>query len=108
MADYDENWVRASISHFSQEKIAWVFCRHKYKESFLREIWDYFWYGSQVWMRNYYFSFEFLREHKDKMLDIFWDEIIIINDVIPNNEKEKIVKEFNLPYLFDHYEWMRY
>lgn len=105
MADYDEDWIRASIPHFSPNKIGWVFCRHKYKESLLREIWDYFDLNSKFWMRNYHFSLEFLREVRDRMHKEFWHEIIIINDVLTKEEKEKIVKEFNLPYVYKNWEW---
>ena len=107
MADYDENWVRASIIHFSPQKISNLFCTHKYSENLLREVWDYFNLNSKFWMRNYRFSLEFLREMKDRMNKEFWYEIIVINDVYENDEKEKLVKEFNLPFIFeaDEKEW---
>ena len=41
----------------------------------------------------------------DRMHKEFWHEIIIINDVLTKEEKEKIVKEFNLPYVYKNWEW---
>ena len=96
MVDYDEDWIRASISHLSPQKIGNIFCLNKYKESLLREVWDYFDLNSKYWMRNYKFSLEFLREMKARMNEEFWYEIICINDVYTNREKEKIIKEFML------------
>ena len=105
MADYDEEWLRASISHFTSQKISNTFCLHRYSENLLREVWDYFDLNSHYWMRNYHFSIEFLREMKDRMKAVFWSEIIVINDVYTNQEKEKIVKEFNLPYVYKNWKW---
>lgn len=104
MADYDENWVRDSISHFPSQKISNIFCLHKYKEDLLRELWDDFILNSHYWMRDYKFSLDFLREMKDKMNKEFWYEIIVLSDVYENKEKEKLVKEFGLPFYYEPYE----
>lgn len=101
---WSEKEVRESISHLSPQKISNIFSFNKYKEPFLREVWDYFDLNSKYWMRNYRFSLEFLREMKDRMNKEFWYEIIVINDVYENDEKEKLVKEFNLPFYYELYE----
>ena len=101
MADYDEEWLRASISHFSSQKISNIFCLHRYSENLLREVWDYFDLNSKYWMRNYKFSLKFLREMNDRMNLEFWYEIICMNDVYTNKEKREMVKEFKLPFVFE-------
>ena len=101
---WSEEELRGSISHLPSQKISNIFCFNKYKEPFLREVWEYFDLNSKYWMRNYRFSLEFLREMKDRMNNEFWYEIICINDVYENDEKEKIVKELDLPFFYDSYE----
>ena len=98
---WSEKEVRESISHLPSRKIGNIFCFNRYKEPFLREVWDYFDLNSKYWMRDYKFSLEFLREMNDRMNLEFWYEIICMNDVYTNKEKREMVKEFKLPFVFE-------
>ena len=101
---WSEKEIRGMMGHFPPQKISNVFSLNKFSEPFLREVWDYFTLNGHYWMRNYRFSLNFLREMKDRMHKEFWHEIIVVSDVYENDEKEKMVKEFNLPFYYEPYE----
>lgn len=79
-----------------------IFTEYKYDEPFLREVWDYIW-GIEHLHRHYHFSKEFLREW---IRDWNWTDIIVYNNLYTYEEKEKIIKEFDLVQIDDEI-WVR-
>lgn len=108
MKDFDKDHIRASISHFTPQKIGFTFKKYYFDEDFLREVWGYFDWNSCFFMRDYKFSLDFLREIKDRMEPEYWNEIMCYGTVYTDKEKEFLNKEFNLKYwhLSEDF-WMR-
>ena len=98
MKDFDEDYIRASISHFTPQKIGFTFKKYHYSEDFLREVWGYFDWNSCFFMRHYKFSLNFLREMKDRMEPEYWNEMMCYGTVYTDEEKEFLNKEFGLKF----------
>lgn len=91
---FDEDYLKVIISEKSQPKwyIESILIEYQYSEDFLREVWKYIWLSTAV-QRNYHLSKDFLRE---KHKDLQWTNIIFYNETYSIEEKEQLIKEFNL------------